>query len=129
MVSWPCDACGKHACTVTLLPPFAPDPNLLSTASSATDAYVRLSVNGPVRTTRHFLPEMRIDLGAIDAAIANGHPAAMSAIDPEFAPCWCPTCELSYCADCWSVWVEHDEGFYDCTRGRCTQDHERILDD
>jgi hypothetical protein len=53
----------------------------------------------------------------------------MFAIDPEFAPCWCPTCQQSYCADCWSVWVEQDEGFYDCTRGRCPRYHERIQDD
>jgi hypothetical protein len=101
----------------------------VSTALSATDRSVRLSVDGPVATTRYFLPGMRVDLRGIEAAIDDGHPASMFAIDPEFAPCRCPTCEQSYCADCWSVRVEQDEGFYDCTRGRCPRDHERILDD
>jgi len=112
-----------------LLPPFAPDPSLRSQGGTAADGYVRLSVNGPVRSTRYFLPGMRVDLRAIEAAMGHPQPVQMFAIDPEFAPCWCPTCQQSYCADCWSVWVEQDEGFYDCTRGRCPRYHERILDD
>ncbi|WP_182376445.1 hypothetical protein [Nocardioides sp. WS12] len=41
----------------------------------------------------------------------------------------CTVCELNYCAKCWSTWIDFDEGFYDCTRGRCPSGHEQLLDD
>lgn len=41
----------------------------------------------------------------------------------------CAGCGLNFCAKCWATWIEFDEGFYDCTRGRCPSGHEQLLDD
>jgi hypothetical protein len=88
-----------------------------------------LAVDGPVRVSHTFLPSMNMDLDRIRRAIAAGDPIALFAINEEYAPSWCPTCGATYCADHWLVSVEHDQGFYDLTRGRCPEGHERILDD
>ena len=90
---------------------------------------IRLSIDGPVRMTHTFAPGIRVDVAAIDAALRASDPTALYEIDGESAPFWCPTCAKSYCRMCWLVWVDFDEGFYDCTRGRCPAGHERIMDD
>lgn len=56
-------------------------------------------------------------------------PLDVRRLDWELAAFCCPSCVLNYCPKCWKTWVEFDEGFYDCTRGRCPQGHEQILDD
>ncbi len=50
-------------------------------------------------------------------------------LDREYAPFWCRACGKSYCGECWVVWVDTDEGFYDCTCGCCPEGHQRIMDD
>jgi hypothetical protein len=132
-----CDRCGGEACTLTLLPPFARDPQapLPGTAGALPGdgtifgEAVRLSIDGPVKTTHTFVPGIQVDVAAVEAAIRTPDPAALFAIDREYAPFWCRQCEKSYCRDCWLVWIDYDEGFYDCTRGRCPEGHERIMDD
>jgi hypothetical protein len=56
-------------------------------------------------------------------------PLVLRGLDWELAGFCCDSCELNYCAKCWSTWVEFDEGFFDCMRGRCPQGHEQMLDD
>jgi hypothetical protein len=73
--------------------------------------------------------QREVDLDAIRSALATGDPIALYALDREYAPFWCPTCGSTYCPDHWVIWEERDEGFYDCTRGRCPEGHVRILDD
>lgn len=90
---------------------------------------VRLSIDGPVKMTHTFLPGMAVDVPAVATAMRAGDPSALYAIDREYAPFWCRSCEKNYCRTCWTVWVDFDDGFYDCTRGRCPQDHVRIMDD
>lgn len=132
-----CDRCAARACSVTLLPPFARDPQALPQGTpgslpgegTAFQDAVRLSIDGPVKTTHTFLPGMQVDLAAIEAALRGGDAAALFAIDTEYAPSWCQRCERSYCPACWVVWADDDEGFYDCSWGRCPEGHERILDD
>ena len=56
-------------------------------------------------------------------------PQDLRDVDGELAAFCCRVCQLNYCSKCWSTWIEFDEGFYDCTRGRCPRDHEQLLDD
>lgn len=56
-------------------------------------------------------------------------PLHLRGLDWELAAFCCETCELNYCAACWDKRIEYDEGFYDCTRGRCPSGHEQLLDD
>lgn len=128
-----CDRCGAEACTLTLLPPFAPDPQAPPTDTLRGDIpfqdAVRLSIDGPVKTTHTFLPGIEVDLPTLDAALRAHDVEQIYGLDREYAPFWCRACRKSYCRDCWVVWVDYDEGFYDCTRGRCPDGHERIMDD
>ena len=56
-------------------------------------------------------------------------PAALRRIDWELAPFYCPDCAQSYCRADWRTYVLFDEGFYDCTMGRCPRGHEHMIDD
>ena len=64
-----CDRCGGEACTLTLLPPFARDPQapLPGTAGALPGEgtifaeAVRLSIDGPVKTTHTFVPGIQVD--------------------------------------------------------------------
>ena len=67
--------------------------------------------------------------GRLWDAIAGGDTAAVFAVDPEFAPWWCPECKRIYCGDHWHRWDVFDDGFHDSIRGRCPQGHERMLED
>ena len=49
------------------------------------------------------------------AALDAGDAAALFAINPEYAPFWCPMCRASYCGDDYRSWVTFDEGSYDAT--------------
>jgi hypothetical protein len=132
-----CDRCGGKACTLTVLPPFARDPQAptqgqpgyLPGEGTVFAEAVRLSIDGPVKTTHTFLAGIQVDLAAVEAALRSLDPVALYAIDREYAPFWCRSCGKSYCSACWVVWVDYDESFYDCTRGRCPEGHERIMDD
>jgi hypothetical protein len=88
-----------------------------------------LSLDGPIKVTHSLVEGAGVDGSALRKALASGDAVALYQIDPEYAPSWCPTCGLSYCDRCWTVWTDYDEGFYDCTRARCPLAHERILDD
>jgi predicted RNA-binding Zn-ribbon protein involved in translation (DUF1610 family) len=131
-----CGACGKVASTVTLVSPGLPDPRLTpgppdvpqgvgTPTSSILPVTAQLSVDGgPISRTHRFVP-------AEDAAIAleTGDAAALFAIDPEYAPFWCPTCGASYCREHFTAWVVYDDGFFDCFQGVCPNGHERELED
>ncbi len=56
-------------------------------------------------------------------------PAALRRIDWELAPFYCPDCAQNYCRADWRTAVMFDEGFYDCTMGRCPRGHEHMIDD
>jgi hypothetical protein len=79
--------------------------------------------------SRSFVPGVGTNVRAIEAALKAQDVEALYKIDPEFAPFLCHRCHKSYCKSCWTVWVEFDEVFYDCTRGRCPKGHERVMDD
>jgi hypothetical protein len=70
-------------------------------------------------------------LGAVQALINEGpvDPMALRQVDWELAPFYCPDCELNYCGKDWRTYVLFDEGFYDCTMGRCPKGHDHMVDD
>jgi predicted RNA-binding Zn-ribbon protein involved in translation (DUF1610 family) len=131
-----CAACGNVAATAALIDPGEPDPRLPpgspdvppgvgSILGSAFPDQARLSIDGgPVSVTHGFPPVERVA-----AALRAGDAAALFAIDPEYAPFWCPRCGASYCGYDYRSWVTFDEGFYDATYGVCPEGHERELDD
>ena len=63
------------------------------------------------------------------AALRNQDARALCAVNSEFAPFWCRTCEKSYCADHWLKQDIFDEGFYDYTAGVCPEGHRQMLMD
>lgn len=130
-----CHHCGASACTLTLLPPFARDPlapapgepgSIPGEGALNADS-LRLSIDGPVPNTRWLFPGAPV--AALETALRAGDAAALYALDPEYAPQWCRACVRDYCGACWAMWIDFDEGFDDCTRGRCPEGHERIIDD
>lgn len=67
------------------------------------------------------------DEKAAQAAITEGDAASLSRLDHELVPFWCLRCEQVYCNVHWDHWPEFDDGFFDCTRGRCPEGHIQIL--
>lgn len=66
------------------------------------------------------------------AALAAGDVARLFALEPEYAPFYCPPSNASYCADRWDRWDVFDDempDWHDSIRGRCPRGHERMLDD
>lgn len=135
-----CDRCGSVACKVTLLPPFATDPQASppGTPGSIPDGAllgredVRLSIDGPVKLTHSLLPGAGVGVAAIDAALRAADVNALYSINAEYAPFLCPGCGKSYCKDCWEVSVTYADdypGWYEDTRGRCPAGHVRVMDD
>jgi hypothetical protein len=74
------------------------------------------------------------DSGALDAVQAvidsgNVDPVTLRGVNWDLTPFYCPDCELNYCRRDWHTWVLVDDGFYDCTMGRCPNGHEHMVDD
>lgn len=65
-------------------------------------------------------------------ALERADAAALYALDLEYAPFYCPTCEKVYCVDCWRtflVFADDLPGWLEETRGTCPEHHERMLSD
>ena len=129
---FPCAVCGNVAARVTFVPPFAVDPAFDPEPSGAppgvgsvAEDRPRLSIQGgPVPGTRS-----PCDPDDVRPALRSTDAGALYAIDPEFAPFWCPECGEAYCGTHWATEVSFDGPFYDATYGTCPQGHERKLDD
>jgi hypothetical protein len=69
--------------------------------------------------------------GAVRAILDAEEPdlAELRRIDWELAPFYCPECEQAYCRADWDSYVVFDEGFYDCTVGKCPAGHRHTIDD
>jgi hypothetical protein len=63
----------------------------------------------------------------IREAIADA--AALYALDPEFAPFYCPECERTYCGEHWRTEDVFADGFHESIRGTCPEGHARLLED
>jgi hypothetical protein len=100
----------------------------LEVRGSATDAELRRETFTGVLT-------QRLSAGAsglLREALTEGDAGRVFALDPEFAPFYCPQCEDSYCARHWERWDVFDDdlpAWHDSIRGRCPQGHERMLED
>ena len=60
---------------------------------------------------------------------AQPDPAALHAINWEFAPFFCQGCKVCYCRDDWNGVPLWDGPFYDYTDGQCPAGHWQIIDD
>ena len=134
--TYSCAACGGVASVVSLVEPGRLDPRLtpeppevppgvgtLTGALFPDEAMLSID-GGPVSVT---LGPIRLKRAA--TALRSGDPAALYAIDREYAPFWCPTCRASYCREHYRSWTAFDDGFFDCIRGECPAGHERMLMD
>ncbi len=71
-------------------------------------------------------------LPALRAALEAADVRALFALDLEYTPFFCPTCDACYCADHWERWDvfdSDDPSWHDSVRGRCPKGHERMLED
>src|SRR5438132_1461846 len=82
-----CRACGKLACTLTLL--FADNP-----PRAALDA------DGFLASSREAVAAEAA--GSLQAALRAGDARALYALDPLWAPFYCPECAGCYCAAHWT---------------------------
>ncbi len=126
--SFRCAACGEIAavvkavpagCLVDMGPPLGPQ-------SQSQDGIVVDYFGGTAW--------IAADAAAFEAVreILSGEapdPATLRKAGWELAPFYFPDCGLNYCRADWDTRVLFGEGFYDCTRGRCPQGHEHLLDD
>ena len=66
------------------------------------------------------------------AALGAADAEALHAVNPEFAPFWCPRCRAAYCGEHWRTWLVFDEDdptWFEEQRGICPEGHERMLVD
>ena len=59
----------------------------------------------------------------------NGDSEKLYATDIEFAPYYCPNCNLNYCSQHWHIQITYDEGYYDAETGTCPKGHKKMLFD
>lgn len=114
-----CGACDTVAATVTLVAPGRPDPRLGTVL--ARDAQLSID-GGPVSITLAPVPAEQVE-----AALASGDGAALFALDPEYAPFWCPRCKASYCREHYAPQQVYVQGFPISVRGVCPKGHKRVL--
>lgn len=111
-----CGRCGKIAATFTIHA--ADEP-------AKQDRFVRTNWCGEMT-----MP-MAWEQGAmVIEKLRAGGIRALQEKDFDTWAFYCARCEVPYCSDCWT-WrtPEFDDGFYDCTRGDCPNNHRQILDD
>ena len=96
------------------------------------DAYAWLGVeSGPLSLTIGG-EVVELATSRILAALAAADADALHAVNPEFAPFWCPRCRGAYCGEHWQSWLVFDEedlAWFEEQRGICPEGHERMLVD
>jgi len=117
--TFPCGVCGSVASTVTLVAPGRPDPRLGTVLARG----AQLSIDGgPVSITLALVPAERVA-----SALESGDAGALFALDPDYAPFWCPRCKLAYCRDHYEAKQVYVAGFPTSVRGVCPRGHKRTL--
>jgi hypothetical protein len=124
-----CSRCGREAAHLTLFPRGSVD-----SVSPAPDLFAgwghRLAIEAG--TLSMTIGSSQVDPAAIAGAIGAADIRALYALNREYAPVWCPTCEAIFCADEWRTWdVYADDfpGFFEEKRGVCPNGHERWIYD
>jgi len=129
-----CGACGKRAAMVVLLQAGPPDPRLALEPKGAPPGVSRLGMEsarlsiegGPASCT---MMVTGAQAKSVSEALLAGSASALYAINYEFAPFWCPSCQCSYCHEHYVSFPTFDDGFYDATYGTCPHGNRRKLDD
>ena len=124
-----CARCGNEAGRVTLIPrgavdPISPGPDIFAGSMSriVIDAG-RLSIT---------IGRPKVDVDGLASALGAADPAALFAVNREYAPFWCPDCAAIYCAAEWRLWDVFDPEWPDWweeLRGACPNGHERWIFD
>lgn len=112
-----CDTCGGEAATLSLV-------------RSGGGEGATLHCRGFIGETQERVTESAA--AALEAALKNEDVRAVYALDPLWAPFYCPSCDRCYCSDHWLVVPAFDEdfpGWYDVSYGTCPQGHRRLVDD
>ena len=71
-------------------------------------------------------------LQPVAQALSSNDAPALYAVEPLWAPFYCPECRACYCHEHWRMQVVFDEDWpdwYDYTEGTCTKGHRRLVDD
>lgn len=71
---------------------------------------------------------------ALQWALEDESAFHIHALNPLWAPFYCPDCDKVYCKDCWRIELQFEDepglpAWYDCAYGTCTQGHRRLVDD
>ena len=127
--------CGVRAMRVTTTVPGDPldmpgdrppdDPGLLATADG-----VLTAIEGTATWIATSM--LRGGIDAVREALAAGDVRALLRLHPEIVPLFCSACDVAYCPAHWTLWDEFDPddaSWYDETRGRCPNDHDRRIYD
>ena len=118
-VTYTCGACGETASTVTLVAPGRPDPRFGRVVPRGSQLAID---GGPISITLAPVPAEQVA-----AALESGDAAALFAIDPEYAPFWCPRCAAAYCPDHYVTKQVYVQGFPLSVSGVCPKGHRRML--
>ncbi|GAB4315166.1 MAG: hypothetical protein Kow0069_16880 [Promethearchaeota archaeon] len=113
-----CAACGQKAAEVTVEPfPFEHDPPTL--------VYRGLTFRRALGDDNREAAFAALERGDLEAL----HELVTRDVVAEGLDCYCPDCGAAYCREHYDLLERWDDGFYDCTWGRCPNGHERIVDD
>lgn len=121
-----CALCGKTAATVIVAHPEKDlDALQLDSGDVATLVIADFWGRQQIGVAEEDLPRLR-------RALEQGNAQALYALDPLWAPFYCPNCDRSYCNNHWRVELRFDDdfpGWYDCAYGTCPEGHRRLIDD
>lgn len=125
-----CSRCGGEAAHLTLLPQGVTGPGATSRDMFPGLGH-RLVIDAGQLSTTIGAPGV-LDDPAFARTLASADPAAIFAVDREFAPFWCPHCSAVYCGAewrTWNVWEDDTPGWWEELRGACPEGHERMIYD
>jgi hypothetical protein len=121
---FPCAECGRLAARVALLV----DQPTAVTGSGAAQWLIAESGFFGDWWNEVSTPWAEVAAAAIDRADAS----ALYAIDPLWAPFYCPECAATFCNQHWQMRLVFDDewpDWYDYTDGTCPHGHTRMVDD
>lgn len=71
-------------------------------------------------------------LRALHLALTTHNAQKIHALNPLWAPFYCPQCQRVYCVQHWQITPHFDAdfaGWYDSSHGVCPKGHRRLIDD
>jgi hypothetical protein len=125
-----CAICGREAAHLTLVPRGIPSPSRPDHDMLAAFGH-RLVIDAGRLSTTTGAPG-KLDAPGFARTLASADPAAIFAIDREFAPFWCPRCSAIYRAAewrIWDVWADDHPSWWEELKGSCPNGHVRMIYD